>query len=217
MESAPAQWYRSIPPVTRALATVYVAVSMLAKLKYVSPVLLILHWPSVLKRYQAWRLLTSACYIGPFGLFFVILLALLVFFGARLERGKAAAHSSLNFAVFLLSQVLILDGIAYLLRGRLNIVVIGPSLVLAVLWRWARLEPDAEVAFLSFSMKGRWVPVAFTVLRVMLGDTIYENLIGAASVLVFELLTDLADKYRLPSPAQSAAAVTGASERYVLA
>mmetsp|Transcript_69381 Transcript_69381/g.178829 ORF Transcript_69381/g.178829 Transcript_69381/m.178829 type:complete len:220 (-) Transcript_69381:126-785(-) len=218
MDSAPAQWYRSIPPVTRVLATIFVAVSALAKLKFIRVVWLVLHWPSVLKRFQTWRLFTGACYIGPYGLFFTVLLCLFVFFGSRLERSKASAGSSKSFLAFLLCQVAILDGIAYLLRGHLNIVVIGPSLVFACVWRWAHLEPDADVQLLSFSIKGRWIPVVFCVLRLFMGDTVYENLIGGASVLAFELVADLVDKYRqqAAAPARPAGATNGPAERHVL-
>ncbi|KAI8988814.1 Derlin [Pilobolus umbonatus] len=57
-----AEWYYSIPPITKALFTLSIATTVLPAIGLVSPSSLILYWPSVRDRLQLWRLVTCFFY-----------------------------------------------------------------------------------------------------------------------------------------------------------
>ena len=65
---APELWYRSLPPITRAVATATFVLTLLVNLGMLPVQLLMLDWHLAIFRLQFWRLLTTVLYVGRFSL-----------------------------------------------------------------------------------------------------------------------------------------------------
>jgi Der1-like family len=105
----PEQWFRSLPIITRYWFGAVVAVTLAANVGVVRPSQLMFHWPSITKRMELWRIVTSFLYMGPVSVNTVIRCYMLVTVSQRYERdgpfNTGAGGSTADYAFCLMFAV----------------------------------------------------------------------------------------------------------------
>ena len=70
--ASPADWYNSLPVVSRAFGTACVAATVLSGVGVLSPRSIYLAWELIIQKFHIWRLLGNFVYIGSFSFNFFI-------------------------------------------------------------------------------------------------------------------------------------------------
>ncbi|XP_038712369.1 derlin-1-like [Tripterygium wilfordii] len=144
--SSPADWYKSLPPITRAYASACV-VGLVATaafqlglydLKHIA----LLH-QLVFSNFQVWKLVTSFFFLGKFSINFGIHLLMIARYGVQLENGPFNRRT----ADFL--WMMIFGGLTLLALSAIPLLwnpFLGVSLVFMLLYIWSREFPTAQVS-----------------------------------------------------------------------
>ncbi|XP_008654204.1 derlin-1.1 isoform X1 [Zea mays] len=85
--SSPAEYYKSLPPISKAYGTLCFFTTVLVQLQILHPLFLYLDYPLVFKKFEIWRLLTSFFFLAPFSMKFGIRLLMIARYGVMLEKG----------------------------------------------------------------------------------------------------------------------------------
>ncbi|CAB4301628.1 unnamed protein product [Prunus armeniaca] len=85
--STPAEYYRSLPPVSKTYGVACFMTAAALYLQLYNPWNIALDYGLVIKRFQVWRLITSFFFLGPFSFPFAFRLIIIARYGVGLERG----------------------------------------------------------------------------------------------------------------------------------
>ncbi|XP_057752463.1 derlin-1-like isoform X2 [Arachis stenosperma] len=85
--STPADYYRSLPPVSKTYGVLCLMTSAAYYLQLYDAKNIALFYGLVFKRLQIWRLITNFFFLGPFSFPFAIRLIMIAKYGVSLERG----------------------------------------------------------------------------------------------------------------------------------
>ncbi|KAK9814204.1 hypothetical protein WJX72_002204 [[Myrmecia] bisecta] len=173
--ATPADFYYSLPPITRLYATSAVAATVAVSLGLVSPYTLMLHWPSVFKL-QVWRLLTNFVFLGGFSMKTVIQIIWILTYSKPLE----AATYQFNPADYIF---MLLVGMVSMLAATFipffNSPFLASPLVFMLLYVWSREFPTNNVSIWGlFNVQAFYLPFCFLGLNVMLGGNWVADLLG---------------------------------------
>mmetsp|Transcript_56605 Transcript_56605/g.132825 ORF Transcript_56605/g.132825 Transcript_56605/m.132825 type:complete len:254 (+) Transcript_56605:65-826(+) len=174
------QWYKSLPIITRIAFTVAFSTTVLASLHIVSPSILILNWPMVTNKLQIWRLLTSVTFFGGFGFGFLFQLYFFQQFSTKLENNEVFRQPG-DYLFFILVQTLLLDVLSLVLYYPTGAPMLGQALVFSITYYWSRREPYADLSMYGFKVKGYQLPFALLLFHILLGGSIWLELLGLAS------------------------------------
>jgi len=181
-------WYRSIPPITKAWFTAAVVVPLAGRFGIIHPYYMILNWDLFFTNCQIWRVVTCALYM-PTSFNYLITLYFIYNYSYLLEeglfRGKPADYVFYLMFAWVSSAIMALA---------LNENLLFDASMFVVLYLWCVVNKDEVVSF-WFGTKFKaahfpWVLLAF---RLILGSSIKNELIGiCASHLYFFM------KYKYP-------------------
>jgi len=96
-----------------------------------------------------------------------------------------------NYLFFLLFQILALDALSLVLAWPTGLPSLGSSLTFAIIFYWSRLEPEVELTFYSFKIKGYQFPFALMCFQLLMGGSIWGDLLGLASGHIFYFLKEV--------------------------
>jgi len=202
----PADWYATLPPITRLWATACFASSTLAYLGLVKPAsLALLGRAAVLRRLQLWRPLTSALFLAPYSLRFVFEMLWIVQYGSALERGPYALRPG-DFLWMLVSGASALTAVA-LLAPPLGLMFVASPLVFALVYVWSRTYPDQRVSLFGLvQLRSYYLPLALVAMTVVQGGSPISDLLGCAAGHAWFFGTELYPRANggrrlLPTPA----------------
>ncbi|KAF8412441.1 hypothetical protein HHK36_000405 [Tetracentron sinense] len=85
--STPGEYYRSLPPVSKAYGVACLMTTSAFYLQLYDPMILALFYERVLKHFQVWRLITNFFFLGPFSFRFAVRLLMIARYGVLLEKG----------------------------------------------------------------------------------------------------------------------------------
>mmetsp|Transcript_64061 Transcript_64061/g.152778 ORF Transcript_64061/g.152778 Transcript_64061/m.152778 type:complete len:257 (+) Transcript_64061:107-877(+) len=184
-QNTPEQWFKSLPILTRIGLSVFLSATVLVAVGIIGgpvqqPALLILNWPLALRKMQVWRLITTVCYLGPFGMHFLFECYFFTTFSGKLENNEIFRQPG-EYLFFLLCQILMLDVVSLVLRYPDGVPLLGHSLVFAIIYYWSRREPYAELSFFMFKVKGYQLPFAIMLFNILMGGGIWMELLGLAT------------------------------------
>ncbi|XP_072988016.1 derlin-1.1-like isoform X3 [Typha latifolia] len=86
--SSPAEYYRSLPPVSRAYGVLCLMTTTAYYFQLYDVEYIWLSYDLVLKRFQLWRLFTNFFFLAPFSTYFGIRFLMLARYGVLLENGS---------------------------------------------------------------------------------------------------------------------------------
>jgi len=172
---------RAIPPVTRYWAGACLGTTAGVALGLVHPYFLVMDWRRVGAAFEVWRPVTCFCFLGGFSLNFVFQMMFLVRYGSQLEGGTFQGRPD-DFAYMLAFCAAVLHGLGWVTQGTAmagNFVVLGPTLIFALLYVWARNNEGARVSLYGMiTVTGLQLPWAFLAMTVLMGGNPVPDLIG---------------------------------------
>ncbi|KAI9030963.1 Der1-like family-domain-containing protein [Phycomyces nitens] len=180
------QWYSSVPPVTKALITLSIVLTVAPALSLFNISYLILYWHGVLKL-QLWRLIT-AFFVNRINISFAMNIFFLYRYSNDLETqvflGRTADYIYFHLIVGIIQLVA-----AYFLE----LYVLSDGLLLAVAYLWSQHNKETMMTFM-FGLRFKalylpWVLVAYDLLSS--GALPWASLAGIGACHIYYYLTSL--------------------------
>jgi len=187
--SSPAEYYNSLPPVSKAYGTVCLLTTAVFQLGLLSPYYIFLDYNLVVKQLQIWRLVTNFFFLGPFSINFAVRLLLIARYGVQLERGPFERRTADFLWMMIFAAATLL---AFAIVPALRSPFLGTSLVFMLPYIWAREYPNAQVNISGlFSLKGFYLPWVMLALNVIFGSPLLPDLMGIVVGHLYYFLTEL--------------------------
>ncbi|PNT71660.1 derlin-1 [Brachypodium distachyon] len=174
--SSPAEYYNSLPPISKAYGTLCFFTTVLVQLQILDPTLIFLDYPFVFKRFQIWRLFTSFFFLGKFSINFGIRLLMIARYGVQLEKGSFEKRTAdfLWMMIFGAISLLVLSAIPYL-----QTAFLGVPMVSMLLYVWSREYPNSQISMYGLvQLRSFYLPWAMLALDVVFGSKILPGLLG---------------------------------------
>ncbi|KAK9697568.1 hypothetical protein RND81_08G045900 [Saponaria officinalis] len=187
--SSPAEWYNSLPPISKGYGTLCLAFTAAFQLGLITPYHIGLSYSLVFKNFQLWRLFTNFFFLGPFSINFGIRLLMIARYGVQLEQGPFDRRTAdfLWMMIFGTLTMLVLSAIPYLYSPFLGI-----SLVFMLLYVWSREFPNSNVNIYGlFTLKAFYLPWMMLGLDVIFGSPLVPDLLGIIAGHLYYFLTVL--------------------------
>ncbi|OQR77295.1 derlin-1-like [Tropilaelaps mercedesae] len=168
-----ADWFRSLPLLTRYWFGMSIVFPVLGRFKIISPYHLIFIYHNVFKQFQIWRPFT-AVFFYPVGFHYLVNLYFLYSYSVRLETSAYSGRPAEYLFMLLFNFVCILVVAIFS-----EIQLLMDPMVLSVLYVWCQLNKDQIVPFwFGTRFKAIYLPwVLFAFNMVISGGGLYE-LIG---------------------------------------
>ncbi|KAF3950318.1 hypothetical protein CMV_023912 [Castanea mollissima] len=187
--STPAEYYRSLPPVSKFYGVACLMTTSAYYLQLYNPYSIALFYGLVLKRFQVWRLITNFFFLGPFSFPFAFHLLMIARYGVSLERGpfdKRTADYVWMF-VFGALSLLVMAAVPYLWSP-----FMGGSLVFMLVYVWSREFLNARISIYGLvSLKGFYLPYAMLAVDLLLGNPLKPSILGMVVGHLYYFLTVL--------------------------
>ncbi|VVA10884.1 PREDICTED: derlin-1 [Prunus dulcis] len=187
--STPAEYYRSLPPVSKTYGVACFMTAAALYLQLYNPRNIALDYGLVIKRFQVWRLITSFFFLGPFSFPFAFRLIIIARYGVGLERGPFDKRTAdyVWMLVFGAISLLVMAVVPYLFSP-----FMGPSVVFMIVYVWSREFPNARINIYGLvSLKGFYLPWAFLGLDLIFGDPLKPDIVGMVAGHLYYFLTVL--------------------------
>lgn len=172
-ESDIADWFRSIPIVTRWWFSLSIIFPLAGRLGLVNPMLLLLDYETVVHGFQIWRLMTCAFFYPLKGFHYLINLYFLYSYSKRLETGIFDGRPADHLFMLIVQWIVLL-----VLGLFFGIPLLMDPLVMSVIYVWCQLNKDAMITFwfgMTFkAMYFPWVLAAFNM--ILIGGGLFELL-----------------------------------------
>ena len=140
--SSPAEYYNSLPPVSKAYGTFFLLTTTCYQLGLINPYYIYLDYNLVVKKLQIWRLVTNFFFLGPFSINFAIRLLLIARYVVQLERGPFDRRTA-DFLWMMIFAALYL--LVFAIVPALRSGFLGIPLVFMLVYIWTREFPNAQV------------------------------------------------------------------------
>ncbi|KAI4332809.1 hypothetical protein L6164_017688 [Bauhinia variegata] len=187
--STPAEYYRSLPPVSKVYGVACLMTTAAYYLQLYNPWNIALDYGLVFKRLQIWRLFTNFFFLGPFSFPFAIRLIMIARYGVSLERGPFDKRTADYVWMFVFGALsLLVIALVPFFRSPF----LGVSLVFMIIYIWSREFPNARINIYGLvSLKGFYLPWAMLVLDLIFGNPIMPDIIGMLAGHLYYFLTVL--------------------------
>ncbi|XVE70518.1 hypothetical protein DITRI_Ditri10aG0078800 [Diplodiscus trichospermus] len=187
--SSPAEFYNSLPPISKAYGTACLLATTAFQLGLYDVYHIALIHELVFKHFQVWRLITNFFFLGNFSINFGIRLLMIARYGVQLERGPFERRTAdfLWMMIFGALSLLVLSAIPIFWTPFL-----GVSLVFMLLYVWSREFPNAQISIYGLvSLKAFYLPWAMLALDVIFGSPLIPDLLGIIAGHLYYFLTVL--------------------------
>ncbi|KAJ8476681.1 hypothetical protein OPV22_020408 [Ensete ventricosum] len=187
--SSPAEFYNSLPPVSKAYGTLCLLTTALFQLNLFDLGIIALLYQPVFTQVQVWRLFTNFFFLGKFSINFGIRLLMIARYGVQLEKGPFDKRTAdflwmMLFGAFFL---LVLSAIPFFWSPFL-----GTSMVFMLLYLWSREFPTAQINIYGLvTLKAFYLPWAMLMLDIIFGSPIMPSLLGIVAGHLYYFLTVL--------------------------
>ncbi|XP_068634332.1 derlin-1.1-like [Aristolochia californica] len=187
--STPGEYYRSLPPVSKAYGVLCLMTSSAYYLQLYDPAVIMLSYGLVLKKFQVWRLITNFFFLAPFSIKFAIHLIMLARYGVLLEKGAFNKRTAdfLWMMIFGAASLLVLAALP-----PLSSPFLGCSLVFMIVYVWSRENPNARINIYGVvTIKGFYLPWVFLALDLIFGIPLKTGFLGIAAGHLYYFLSVL--------------------------
>mmetsp|Transcript_12635 Transcript_12635/g.22513 ORF Transcript_12635/g.22513 Transcript_12635/m.22513 type:complete len:243 (-) Transcript_12635:686-1414(-) len=175
--SSPQEMWDALPPVTRTWLGVSVVSTALVSFGTLDVSKFLFFLPLVYQKLELWRLFTCFVFFGKFSFNFLMQMMILARFSASQEldpyrTSRAGGSSDYLFSLIFMGLTCLVIAWAF------DFMLMGPTLLFAVLYLWSKRNPDAPTSIWGFRIKGAQLPWAFIALNVLIGGSPMMDLIG---------------------------------------
>ncbi|CAB44760.1 Derlin [Schizosaccharomyces pombe] len=168
-----------IPPVTRYILLGTAATTILTLCQLLSPSMLVLHYPLVVRQKQWYRLFTNYLYAGT-GFDFIMNIYFFYQYSTYLENFVFARNAK-KYIIYLVKVALLIDAFSLIsgLGSALN-----QSLAAAIAYNWSLFNSFSKIQFLfGFHVQGKYLPY------VLLGFSFLTGGLPSLVVLGFGIIS----------------------------
>eukprot|EP00250_Pteridium_aquilinum_P008351 c17877_g1_i1 orf=606-1334(-) len=188
--SSPADYYNSLPPVSKAYGTICFLTTLGYQLGLVNVYLILMDYEKTFFQLQVWRLLTNFLFLGGFSIPFGIRLLMIARYGVQLEQGPFQGRTA-DFLWMMLFSMFTLLGVGLIIPP-LRLPFMGLPLVFMLLYLWSREFASARVNIMGlFTVQGFYLPWVMLLLNVIFGAPLLPDLMGIVVGHVYYFLTVL--------------------------
>jgi len=187
-------WYQRLPVITRTVFSACVITTLAVHINLISPHKLYLR-PLQTMHHEYWRLITNFLFFGTLDLNFIFHMFFLVRYSKFLEQGSFRDRTADYFflwvfcAVWLLIAHYALVYYDFLERG---LFFLAPSLIFAVVYVWARRNPNFSMTFLYLiHFNAPWLPWVFLIIGYLLDSVIIYDALGIAVGHLYFFFSDV--------------------------
>ncbi|MCO5585310.1 hypothetical protein L7F22_039243 [Adiantum nelumboides] len=177
-----------IPPVTRTMIFATLGVTLPGMLQILSPYVFFLWWPSVIGKFQVWRLFTSFFYGGS-GIQLLFDIFLLLRNSTDLETNKFYRKTAdYAWALILVGSLIIATN--YPLKSP---VLFNP-LLMAIVYLWSRSNPHSNVSLFGLiNCPAKYLPYAYLLFDLLRGGMPYaiQSATGLLSAHIYYFLKEV--------------------------
>lgn len=189
--NTPEAWYKGLPHLTRYALTTIFCISLVVQLEIVNPVLFILDWQLVTGKLHLWRLITAPLFYGGFSFNFLFQLYFFSSFSSKLERNEIFEAEPGGYLLFFMMMLLLLCSLSLILAYPTGLPMLGVPLNFSIIYYWSRREPYAQISFFSFVLKGYQLPFALLFIQLLMGGSIWGDLIGLAAGHIYYFVKEV--------------------------
>ncbi|AFZ81607.1 Derl-like family member protein [Theileria equi strain WA] len=185
------KWYLGLPRITRTYITILFIVTLSSVFKILDPSTLLLDWNLITKKYEIWRIVTNCFYIGPFSLGWFFFISAFTKFSTSLETDPSFSRSPGQYLYFIFIQTVFLSTISILFFWPSGLPFLGNSLLFAIIYYWSKKDMWSHVSIYFVTVKGYQLPFAMLFLHIIMGSSIWIDLIGLISSHIYYLIRDV--------------------------
>ncbi|KMZ74387.1 Derlin-1 [Zostera marina] len=174
--SSPGEFYKSLPPISKAFGTLCFVTTVLVQFSLLSPVDIALLHNEAFFKFQVWRFITNFFFLGVFSFSFAIQLLFVARYGVQLEKDSFNGRTAdfLWMMIFGALSLLVLSTVPLL-----RIFFLGSSMVFMLIYIWSREYHNTKISIYGiFQMKAFYFPWAMLALNVIFGNSIIPDLLG---------------------------------------
>ncbi|KAF5945653.1 hypothetical protein HYC85_015881 [Camellia sinensis] len=156
--SSPAEFYSSLPPISKTYGTLCLFFTTANQFGLYHPKYIALIYERLFLHFEVWRLITNFFFLGQFSINFGIRLLMIARYGVQLENGPFQRRTAdfLWMMIFGAFTLLALSVIPWFRSPFL-----GVSLVFMLLYVWSREFPNANINIYGLvSLKAFYLPWA---------------------------------------------------------
>ncbi|XP_073277299.1 derlin-1-like isoform X1 [Primulina huaijiensis] len=187
--SSPAEYYKSLPPITKAYGTTCLLVTIACQIGIINGGQLAMIPYLVFFRFEVWRLITTFFFLGKFSINFGIRLLMIARYGVQLENGPFQRRTAdfLWMMLFGAFSILALSAIPFF-----SSFYLGISLVFMLLYIWSREYPNANINLYGLvTLKAFYLPWAMLCLDAIFGSPVGPDFLGIIAGHLYYFLTVL--------------------------
>jgi hypothetical protein len=172
-------WFKEIPLVTKVLVTSTVASATAVTFNILSSISFAFILDLVWKKFHFWRLFAPFIFVGPFSFQFAMHAYVLYENCRRYEQNPFNTGAGGNSADFLWMMILGM-GVLCVVAHFFGLVFMAEPLLYMIMYVWSRREPEMMLNMYGFKFKALYCPWVYVAIRVVMGGSATEPLIGVA-------------------------------------
>jgi len=185
--SSPEEWYRSLPVITRGYMTAALIATATVQLELLSPYMFHLDFDALTQKFELWRLVTNFIFFGKFSMPFVFSLFFLVRYGRELEAKRFEGRAS----DYIWGMGLM--GIVHMAVGYvLGVPFLAQAMLSSIVYIWSREYAEQVLSIFGlFEVQAFYFPWVLVAIRVLMGGSPVDDLIGIFAGHVYYFLEDV--------------------------
>lgn len=183
-------WFDSVPIVTKIFLVSTLISGAALTFKWISPESMVLFWPPIAQKFQIWRLFTAFIFAGPFSFNFAMHTYVLYENCRRYEASPfntGGGGNSSDFLWLILMSMAVLLVIAYFF----DMLILSDAILYVIMYVWSRREPEGQLSMFGFRFKAVYTPWVYIAIRLIMGGSITEPLMGIAVGHVYFYLIEV--------------------------
>mmetsp|Transcript_28318 Transcript_28318/g.56606 ORF Transcript_28318/g.56606 Transcript_28318/m.56606 type:complete len:314 (+) Transcript_28318:53-994(+) len=172
-------WFKTLPIVTKTFLVSTLLGGAMVTFGMVSPYDMVLDWYSIKNKFHFWRLFTAFVFAGKFSFNFAMHTYVLYENCKRYEANPfntGGGGTSSDFVWMILVSMAVLLLISYYF----DMLILSEPILYVIMYNWSRREADRPVGIFGFKFKAIYLPWVYVGIRLIMGGSITEPLVGIA-------------------------------------
>jgi Derlin-2/3 len=192
----PSEMFKALPIITQYWFGATLAITLSVNFNIISAYQVMWSWNSITNGFELWRFATPFCFAGGFSFNTLIACYMLVQFSKQYESGgpynTGAGGGTADYAwCMLLGIAMHLISYPFLIAWVALPPVFCQNLIYYVLYIWSKRNPTAQANIWGFPMKGLYLPFAYLLMTVFMGNPYMPMLHGMAMGHIYYFLVDV--------------------------
>lgn len=172
-------WFDDIPILTKIFLVSTLTSGAALSFKWTAAESLVLFWPLITQKFQIWRLFTAFVFAGPFSFNFAMHTYVLYENCRRYEANPFNTGAGGNSADFLWLLIIAMS-LLLAMANFFDVYILSDAILYVIMYVWSRREPEGQLSMFGFRFKAVYTPWVYVAIRLIMGGSITEPLMGIA-------------------------------------